>query len=136
MTAEAAAAKDPVSKNQKTKKPKTTKNFCNLNTSHTRSHRMPHRLVLTSDDGERTFDFEVEREERGGWAWLRLQRIEDNPPVPGVPAVVVYDPAVHDGGSHYMSHLWRARGRTENGQRVYSLVSAFGSPGYMELERV
>lgn len=94
---------------------------------------MPHRLILTSGGSRRIFDFEVERVERGGWAWLRLMRIEDDPPIANVPAVVTYDPAVHDGGSHYMSDLWRARGRTQNGVRMYSLVGAFGSPGYIDL---
>ena len=94
---------------------------------------MPHRLIMRSDESERTYDFELEREERGGWAWLRLMRISDDPPYPGVPPVVTYDPAVHDGGSHYMSSLWRARGRTQNGVRMYSLVGAFGSPGYIDL---
>lgn len=94
---------------------------------------MPHRLILTSNDGRRIFDFEVEQEGRGGWAWLRLMRIEDDPPLTVVPAVQHYDPAIHNGGSHYMSGLWRARGRTQNGVRMYSLVGAFCDPGYIDL---
>ena len=98
---------------------------------------MPHRLTLTPANGQRIFDFEVEQETGGGWAWLRLHRIEDNPPVEGIPAVEIYDPAVHDGGSHYMSRLWRARGRTVNKKRYYSLVGAFELPSYYFcLERI
>jgi hypothetical protein len=100
---------------------------------------MPYRLIMLSDGVRRIFDFEVEREDRGGWAWLRLVRIEDDPPLPGVPAIVQYDPAIHDGGTHSMSNLWRARGRRQwlgTGVTRYSLVGAFGSPGYMQLEFV
>ena len=97
---------------------------------------MPHRLVMLSDDGERTFDFEVEREGHGGWAWLRLHRLEDNPPIRGMPAVHIYNPETDDGKPTYMGRCWRARGYTVNGRRCYSLVGAFGRPGYMELEPV
>jgi hypothetical protein len=97
---------------------------------------MPHRLTLSSSDGLRHFDFEIVEEGRGGWAWLRLMRLEDDPPLPNIPAIVVYDPTVHDGGSHYMSNLWRARSKTLRSGRVYSLVNPFGSSGYMELEEI
>jgi len=138
--------------------------------------RTPHRLVLQNGEGRRIFDFVLESTGRMGWAWLRLVRIEDDPPIVGVPAVVNYDPAVHnvgsyslthkgwawlrrfrieddplivgvpavvnydpaihDGGSHYMFHLWRARGIHLDGAMRYRLVGAFGSPGYIQLERV
>jgi hypothetical protein len=97
--------------------------------------RTLHRLVLQNDEGRRIFDFVLESTGRMGWAWLRLVRIEDDPPIDGVPAIENYDPAVHDGGSHYMSHLWRARGIHLDGAMRYRLVGAFGSPGYMQLER-
>jgi hypothetical protein len=96
-----------------------------------------HRLILNHDGGRRSiYDFVLESEGRMGWAMLRLVRIEDDPSIEGVPAVVNYDPAVHDGGSHYMSHLWRARGIHLDGAMRYSLVGAFGTPGYIQLERL
>ena len=68
---------------------------------------------------------------------MRLVRIEDDPPVPGVPSIQNYDPAVHDGGSHYMSSPWRARSKKmRGGVREYSLIGAFGSPGCIPLQRV
>jgi hypothetical protein len=96
---------------------------------------MPHRLVLPFGNGRtRTYDFELESEGRGGWAWLVPLRMVDNPPFPGLPRVYVFDPnerwITHDMGEY------RARGRTRNGRRYYSLVGQFDTPGYMPLEYV
>lgn len=90
---------------------------------------MPHRLTLNSTRGVSTFDFEVEYEGRNGWTWLRLMRLEDNPPLVSSPAIQNYDPAIHNGGSHCMSRPWRARGINMDGVRRYRLVNAFGTPG-------
>jgi len=83
-------------------------------------------LELSSNDGNvGTFTFVVEQKGKNGWAKLRLIKITDIIP----PLTVHYDPAVHDGHNHYMSHLWTARtGLTENGAPTYILYGAFGSP--------
>ena len=89
-------------------------------------------------DGEytREFTFVLHSEGQKGWAYMRLIRIEDNMES-NQPQVTTYDPAVHDGGSHYMSHLWRARSFTWNGIKGYTLVGPFGNPGYkIDLETV
>lgn len=100
---------------------------------------MPYRLILDHDDGSKcSFFFEEEKTGPNGWGWLRLVRIEDTA-ADGEVSVTCYDPAVHDGGSHYMSHLWRARGRRNwlrEGITSYSLVGAFGTPGHMMLDWV
>jgi len=66
---------------------------------------------------------------------MRLIRIEDRTQRgPSIPRVVEYEPAIHDGASHYMSYLWRAR---LNGFRGYTLIGPFGHPGSkIELETV
>lgn len=81
---------------------------------------------LFSDDGNtRTFKFCVESRSINGWAKLRLITLIDTVP----PSVVEYNPAVHDGGSHYMSHLWTARSiKTEDGVATYILRGVFGEP--------
>jgi len=77
------------------------------------------------DSNVRTFTFAVEQKSRNGWAKLRLIKITDTIP----PLTEHYDPAVHDGHSHYMSHLWTARtGLTEDGASTYILYGAFGEP--------
>jgi hypothetical protein len=82
--------------------------------------------LIRSNDEVRRFTFTVEERSGGGWAKLRLVRIEDSQPLPGVPQVVTYDPAVHTPeGSHYMSHPWRARASGSS----YNLIGAFGNPG-------
>ena len=84
-------------------------------------------MDLTSNDNNtRRFTFAVEERSGGGWAKLRLVRIEDSEPYPGVPQVVTYDPAIHTpNGSHHMCHLWRARAFGPS----YNLYGAFGNPG-------
>ena len=98
---------------------------------------MPYRLVTFDGGRRRIYDFEPMGEQgRQGWVYMWLMRIEDDQPLPGVPAIQTYDPAVHDGGSHYMSHPWRARSkRVRGGGREYSLTGAFGNPGCL-LQRV
>lgn len=93
---------------------------------------MSYTLQLQFDGSDtRDFTFVVESDNQKGWAWMRLIRIEDNRQVhPDVPQIQTYDPAIHDGGSHYMSHLWRARSsKQRNGPKMYALVGAFGDPG-------
>ena len=104
---------------------------------------MTHRLIMNSSRGRRIYDFVVEREGQRGWAWLRLTRIEDDPPLPDRPAIQTYDPEIHNQESiyalHHMSHLWRARGCRrwlQTGRSRYSLVGAFGTPGYTNLEYI
>ncbi len=89
---------------------------------------MPYRLVLEDTvGGHAIYLFNLESHGQNGWAWLRLVRIEDY--TPGSPLKITeYDPVIHDGGSHYMSYLWRARRRVVNGQHRYYLVGAFGDP--------
>jgi hypothetical protein len=84
-------------------------------------------LNFASDDGNvRTFTFAVEQQSKNGWAKLRLIALADTIP----PHFEQYDPAIHDGRSHYMSYLWTARsGRTEDGDPTYILHGAFGNPG-------
>ncbi len=79
----------------------------------------------------RDFTFVVESDNQKGWALMRLIRIEDDRQLdPSIPRVEEYDPAVHDGKNHHMSHLWRARSRGQrNGPKSYALVGAFGEPG-------
>ena len=99
---------------------------------------MPHLLIMTGTDhttGARfeTFDyFEPISQSRGGWCWLQLVRSEAREQL-GTPNerthTEVYDPAVHDGGSHYMSYPWRARTRLHRGRRMYTLYGAYGNPG-------
>ncbi len=83
-------------------------------------------LSLTSDDGNiRTFTFAVEQKSKNGWAKLRLMALADTSPL----RFEQYDPAIHDGRCHYMSHLWTARsGHTEDGDPTYILHGAFGNP--------
>lgn len=102
---------------------------------------MPHRLVLTTERGQQIMDFELEREGRNGWAWLRVVRIEDDPPLPNRPAVQYYDPEIHNAHTvyayHPMSQLWRARGRHQrDGALRYRLVGGWGTPGYVQLEHI
>ena len=84
-------------------------------------------LELRSDDGNvRTFTFAVEKRSNKGWAKLRLMTLADTSP----PHFEQYDPTIHDGQSHYMSHLWTARSsQTYDGTPTYTLHGAFGEPG-------
>ena len=77
-----------------------------------------HTLVLgSSEDGSiRTFTFIEHSVSQKGWAKLRLVRLEDSIQIPGLPLVTEYDPAVHDGASHYMSFLWPARSIKRGGE--------------------
>jgi hypothetical protein len=83
-------------------------------------------LDFHSDDGNvRTFTFATEKRINNGWAKLRLIAIADTVP----PHFEQYDPAIHDGRNHYMSHLWTARSsRMEDGTQTYTLHGAFGNP--------
>jgi hypothetical protein len=94
---------------------------------------------MHSDGGHiREFTFVLDSEGQKGWAQMRLIRIEDNMElIPNQPLVTVYDPAIHDGGTHYMSHLWRARSYYVDGVKVYTLISPFGDTGHnIDLETV
>jgi hypothetical protein len=97
---------------------------------------MTHRFVVNHDGARRDYDFVVEREGRMGWVWLRLVRIEDDPPLPGTLGIENYDPAANYEEFHPMGHLWRARGIHLDGVMRYSLVGAFGKPGYIQLEYI
>ncbi len=90
---------------------------------------MTYRLILEdSTGGHVKYFFNVEVQGQRGWAKLRLMRIEDYYPNSDTPRITEYDPDIHDGGSHYMSYLWSARGKQINGQIEYYLVGAFGDP--------
>ena len=79
--------------------------------------------------GERDFTFIVDSETRNGWAKMRLIRIEDRHQVqPDISRIETYDPAIHDGGSNYMSHLWVAQRKKYKHDTYYTLVGAFGEP--------
>lgn len=90
---------------------------------------MPYRLILEAADGGHTkYFFNVESQGQRGWAKLRLVRIEDFSPDSDTSRITEYNPDIHDGGSHYMSYLWSARGKVMNGRIEYYLVGAFGDP--------
>ena len=102
----------------------------------------PHRYFFMYGAQEvrvaRVFTFAVESESRGGWAQLRLIRVQDffteSAAAVGYPADHValkhYDPAQHGPGTHtHFSHLWRARRAfTDDGEPTYCLYGAFGTP--------
>ncbi len=84
--------------------------------------------MTSNDNNTRRFTFAVEEKVHGGWAKLRLVRIEDSQPYPGVPQIETYDPAIHTPDtSHHMSHPWRARACGKS----YNLYGAFGNPGLL-----
>jgi hypothetical protein len=68
---------------------------------------------------------------------MRLIKIQDDPPYPGVERVTYYNPEIHKPEAHhYMSHPWRARFHytmpLEDGSvaiESYWLYGAFGNPG-------
>ncbi len=97
---------------------------------------MTHRYVANHNGTRYDYDFVLESEGRMGWVMLRLVRIEVDPPLPDMPGVENYDPAVIYDEFHRMAHLWRARGIHLDGAMRYSLVGAFGKPGYIQLERI
>jgi hypothetical protein len=86
---------------------------------------MPLFFEAESSTNTRRFTFEVEQIGEKGWCSLRLMRIDDSETSPGVPNPCLYDPAVHDGTSHYMGQLYRGR---RSGDAVI-LYGMFGEPG-------
>lgn len=85
---------------------------------------MPFHFSIETATNTRRFTFEIAGIGAKGWAHLRLVRIDDSNPYPNIPSPCIYDPAVHDGGNHYMSQLYKARKTGD----TYTLFSFFGDP--------
>ena len=86
-------------------------------------------------DSIKRYIFEIEERGRNGWAKLRMCRIQTSNPS----HIEDYNPAIHDGGSHYMSLLYPARHfkhkyiREDGSQHIidsYTLYGPFGNPGH------
>ena len=79
-----------------------------------------------SGEWTRRFTFVVENRSHNGWADMRLIEIYDTPS----DKTVVYSPEIHDGETHYMSRLWKARACVgEDNIPTYALYGAFGDAG-------
>lgn len=94
---------------------------------------MPYYLRMNNSSGYRDFTFEIETT-RKSWLLLRLIRIADEVPHPGVPQVEHYNRLIHDGTSHSMGWLWKARRRKKRGEYVLYLVGPFGEENSFTLE--
>jgi hypothetical protein len=90
-------------------------------------------FIAVDSESNTRYIFEEEEKGRKGWAKLRLCRIQSSNP----PQIEDYDPEIHDGKSHYMSHLYNARhfkntyirdDGSKYTKHFYTLYGAFGNP--------
>ena len=86
-----------------------------------------YQTTLSSDTNTRTFLFDIASIQQKGWAFLRLVQMIDESD--GIQTTLHYNPEIHDGSSHYMGDLWRARKTKIHGQDTFTLIGAFGNPG-------
>ena len=90
---------------------------------------------MNSHTGSTTFLFDIDSVQQKGWAYLRLVRMIDEKD--GMQVALDYNPAIHDGTSHYMGSPWRARKTRVRGEDTFTLIGAFGDAGSkILLERV
>jgi hypothetical protein len=92
-----------------------------------------HTMTMTGETVTNYTFIEEGNATRNGWCSMRLVIIEhvSNPQDPAQRSsrFTRYDPAIHDNGSHYMSHLWKARRywNVSFNEYRYSLKNPFGA---------